>query len=55
MEMSTTIYSTTGTAPLTFDRISPDKIQITNELGATQEYWAADLHKVCKHETNQEH
>jgi hypothetical protein len=49
--MSTTIHSTTGTAPITFDRISPDKVQITTEDGATQEYWYADLHKVCTDES----
>jgi len=41
--MSTTIRSTTGTAPITFDRISPDKVQITTEDGASQEYWLAEV------------
>ena len=53
--MSTTVKSTTGTQPITFDRIAPDKIQITIWDGATQEYWAADIHKACKHESAQEH
>lgn len=38
-----TIHSTTHTAPIRFDRISPDKVQITLEDGSTQEYWATDL------------
>ena len=53
--MTTTIYSTTGTAPLTFDRISPELIQITDEHGSTQLYHVADLEQVCKTESNQEH
>ena len=53
--MTTTIWSTTHTAPLTFDRISPELVQITDEHGATQIYYAADLHKVCVTESNQEH
>lgn len=51
MRVTTTIRSTTGTAPIRFDRISPEKIQITTEDGASQEYWAADLYKVCKNES----
>ncbi len=54
MTMSTTVRSTTGTQPITFDRIAPDKIQITIWDGASQEYWAADLHEACKHESAQE-
>jgi hypothetical protein len=53
--MATTIWSTTKTAPLTFDRISPELVQITDEQGATQIYYAADLAKVCKAENAQEH
>ena len=49
--MSTTIRSTTGTQPITFDRVSPDKVQITTEDGASQEYWLADLRKACQDET----
>jgi hypothetical protein len=55
MDVSTTIRSTTGTAPITFDRISPDKVQITTEDGASQEYWTADLEAVCKTESAQNH
>jgi hypothetical protein len=50
-----TIRSTTGTAPITFDRISPTLVQITTEDHATQIYFAADLERVCKTESNQEH
>jgi hypothetical protein len=53
--VSTTIRSTTGTAPLTFDRISPELVQITDEQGATQIYYVADLEKVCRTEHEQEH
>ena len=52
--VSTTIRSTTGTAPLTFDRISPELVQITDEQGATQIYYHADLERVCKTESAQE-
>lgn len=55
MGMAITIRSTTGTQPLTFDRIAPDKIQVTVWDGSTQVYWAADIHKACKHESEQEH
>ena len=53
--VAVTIWSTTHTQPITFDRISPDKFQITTEDGATQEYWAADIEKVCKTESAQNH
>ena len=53
--MSTTVWSTTHTAPITFDRISPTIIQITLEDGSTQIYHVADLEQVCKTESNQEH
>lgn len=54
MTMSTTVRSTTGTAPIIFDRIAPGLIQITLENGSTQVYKQADLEAACKHETNQE-
>jgi hypothetical protein len=50
----TTIWSTTHTAPITFDRISPTIVQITLEDGLTQIYNAADLEAVCKTESDQE-
>jgi len=50
-----TIRSTTGTAPITFDRISPTLVQITTEDHATQIYFAADLERVCKTESAQNH
>ena len=43
MGMSTTIWSTTRTAPITITRISPDKVFIQTENGAAQEYWVADI------------
>jgi len=55
MGVSTTIWSTTHTAPIVFDRISPEKIQITTEDGATQEYLVADVLKACHTEIEQEH
>jgi hypothetical protein len=55
MGMSTTIWSTTHTAPIQFDRISPTLVQITLEDESTQIYYAADLAKVCKAENEQEH
>lgn len=48
--MTTTIRSTTNTAPLTFDRISPTEVQITDEHGATQIYAVADLQTVLDNE-----
>lgn len=54
MGMATTVRSTTGTAPITFDRISPTLIQITLEDGSTQIYYAAELEKACKHESAQQ-
>ena len=42
-EMSVTVKSTTGTQPLTFTRISPDKVQIRNEFGAAQDYYVQDI------------
>lgn len=51
MGMTTTIYSTTHTAPLTFDRISPGLVQITDEQGATQIYKVQDLLTALTNET----
>jgi hypothetical protein len=48
--MATTIRSTTGTQPIIFDRIGPDKIQITTEDGASQEYWLADVRRAVTDE-----
>ena len=42
-EVSVTVRSTTGTQPLTFTRISADRVQITNEFGATQIYRVTDI------------
>ena len=50
-----TIWSTTHTAPIQFDRISPDLVQITLEDGSTQIYKAADLERVCRSESAQNH
>ena len=50
-----TIWSTTHTAPITFDRVSPTIVQITLEDGPTQLYLAADLERVCKTESAQNH
>ena len=41
--MTVTVKSTTGTQPLTFTRISPALVQITDEHGATQIYRVADI------------
>lgn len=48
--VTVTIRSTTGTQPISFDRISPEKVQITTENGATQEYWVADLRAALENE-----
>jgi hypothetical protein len=53
MNVPVTVRSTTGTAPLTFTRISNDRVQITNEFGATQIYWVADILEAIK-DDNQE-
>lgn len=42
-DMTVTVKSTTGTQPLTFTRISPALVQITDEHGATQIYRVADI------------
>jgi hypothetical protein len=43
MGMSTTVRSTTGTAPIIITRISPDKVFIQTEDGAAQEYWVNEI------------
>jgi len=43
MGVPVTVRSTTGTAPLTFTRISADRVQITNEFNATQIYKVQDI------------
>ena len=43
MNVSVTVRSTTGTQPLTFTRISADRVQITNEFGATQIYRLTEI------------
>jgi hypothetical protein len=43
MEVTVTVRSTTGTAPLQFTRISADRVQITDEQGATQIYRVEDI------------
>jgi hypothetical protein len=48
-----TVRSTTGTQPLTFTRISADRVQITDQFGATQIYWVADILNAVK-DDNQE-
>jgi len=50
--VATTIRSTTGTAPLTFDRISPALVQITNEQGATQIYFVTDVRRALEGEAS---
>jgi hypothetical protein len=44
------IWSTTHTAPITFDRISPTEVQITTEDGATQLYRVEDLRRALDNE-----
>jgi hypothetical protein len=41
--MSTTIRSTTGTAPISFDLIGPNQVLISLEDGSQQIYRLADL------------
>jgi hypothetical protein len=48
-----TVRSTTGTQPLTFTRISADRVQITDQFGATQIYYVADILEAIK-DDNQE-
>lgn len=44
------LRSTTGTAPIQFDRISPELVQITLEDGSTQIYRAEDLRQALESE-----
>ena len=41
--MATTVRSTTGTAPITFTRISADQVLIAMEDGSQQVYRVADI------------
>jgi hypothetical protein len=41
--MATTVRSTTGTAPIVFDRISADKALIALEDGSPRVYRVADI------------
>lgn len=41
--MSTTVRSTTGTAPISFDLIGPNQVLIALEDGSQQVYRLADL------------
>lgn len=50
--MSTTIRSTTGTSPITFDRVSPSLVMITTEMGASQIYRVADVRAALEEETH---
>jgi hypothetical protein len=47
-EVSVTVRSTTGTQPLTFTRISADRVQITDQFGATQIYYVAEILEAVK-------
>lgn len=49
--MTTTIWSTTHTAPIVFDRISPTLVMITTEMGASQIYKVSDLLEALTNET----
>jgi len=49
--LTTTIRSTTGTQPITFDRVSPSLVMITTEMGASQIYRVADLLAALTNET----
>ncbi|MDF9748679.1 hypothetical protein M2428_000109 [Arthrobacter sp. ES3-54] len=51
MGMSTTVRSTTGTAPIIITRISPDKVFIQTEDGAAQEYWVTEIRAAIEGET----
>ena len=50
MAVTVTVRSTTGTAPLHFTRISADRVQITDEQGATQIYLVTDILEALKDE-----
>lgn len=54
MNVPVTVWSTTHTAPITFTRISADRVQITDEHGATQIYLVADILEAVKDEPTQE-
>ena len=41
--MATTVRSSTGTAPITFDLIGPDQVLIALEDGSQQVYRLADV------------
>ena len=41
--MATTVRSTTGTAPITFDLIGPDQVLIALEDGSQQVYRLAEI------------
>lgn len=43
INVTVTVRSTTGTQPLHFTRISADRVQITDEQGATQIYRVQDI------------
>lgn len=49
--VTATVRSTTGTAPLTFDRISPELVMVTLEDESTQVYRVEDLRKALQGET----
>lgn len=44
------IRSTTGTAPIQFDRVSPELVQITLEDGSSQVYLVSDLRQALDSE-----
>jgi hypothetical protein len=49
--VTATVRSTTGTAPITFDRISPELVMVTLEDGSTQVYRVEDIRKALNNET----
>lgn len=53
MNVPVTVRSTTGTAPLTFTRISADRVQITNEFNATQIYKVQDILEAIKDDNHE--
>ena len=50
MFVTVTVRSTTGTQPLHFTRISADRVQITDEHGATQIYSVTEILEALKDE-----
>lgn len=52
MDVTVTVRSTTGTAPLHITRISPSLVQITDEQGATQIYRVTEIQEALKDEGN---